>query len=136
MKHVFVTSKDCTCDGSASCMICDGGLAICKVCGGMEGSLTTDCPGEMIPMERHNEVYAGKFDYREGKGWVQEKNPTNQTWDYGEAYSRIRASKTTIGSCYGTLQRDKLCDICANRNECKADSETIKNYEARRGENV
>lgn len=84
MKHVFIEPKDCNCDkyeNGQSCMVCDGGLAICRVCGLMEGSLTTDCPGVESWSEYSERVYKGELDYREGQGWVAEKNPTNQIWE-------------------------------------------------------
>ena len=81
MQHVYYTADDISdTDSWGQSNIVDGGLGVCKVCGGMEGSLTTDCPGERIPYEKDQEVYAGKIDYREGRGWVPELNPTNQTW--------------------------------------------------------
>jgi hypothetical protein len=53
MKHDYYTSKDISPDDEwGQRNIVDGGLAICKVCGGGEGSLTTDCPGEKIPYEK------------------------------------------------------------------------------------
>jgi hypothetical protein len=55
---------------SPFCQFCDGGLFACVVCGGFEGSLPTDCPGEKMGEAREEEVYAGAIDFREGKGWV------------------------------------------------------------------
>lgn len=84
MKHVFRTPEDCNCnqlENGQSCPVCDGGIAICKVCGLMEGALTTDCPGVWSDFEYGDRVYKGEIDYREGQGWVAEKNPTNQLWD-------------------------------------------------------
>lgn len=52
------------------CMFCDGGLFACTVCGGIEGSLTTDCPGKRMTEAEQDEVYAGRKDYREGRGWI------------------------------------------------------------------
>jgi hypothetical protein len=56
------------CDG---CVLCHGGLALCDVCGGLEGSLPTDCPGERMRRVVEDDVYAGELDYRTGEGWVQ-----------------------------------------------------------------
>lgn len=83
MKHVFKAPEDCNChqyENGQSCPVCDGGLSICKVCSLFEGSLTTDCPGEYAG-DKADAIYAGNLDFREGQGWVHEKNPTNQTWD-------------------------------------------------------
>lgn len=54
------------CDG---CMFCNGGLALCTVCGGGEGSLPTDCPGEKMTDLVEASVYAGRTDYVNGE-WV------------------------------------------------------------------
>lgn len=86
MDHKYITHETCDCYKRDSeyyqpCMVCDGGLAICSVCGLMEGSITTDCPGEECWAERGDDIYTGKLDYREGEGWVNKKNPTNQIWD-------------------------------------------------------
>lgn len=44
----------------------EDGLAHCKVCGGAEGSLPTDCPGRLMTAEEQDEVYAGARDFRAG----------------------------------------------------------------------
>ena len=64
------TRKDCT-----GCHLCHGGLGICTTCGGMEGSLTTDCPGERVSYDDGERVYAGTLDYRRGEGWVETSSP-------------------------------------------------------------
>lgn len=52
-----------------SCMFCDGGLSGCEVCGGLEGSLTTSCPGVRLSYDQDQVVYRGEADYRDGD-WV------------------------------------------------------------------
>ena len=64
--HVFVKHAPGQCDYN-SCPICDGGLALCSLCGGGEGSLPTDCPGAMMTWEQSMAVYAGDLDYRAGE---------------------------------------------------------------------
>ncbi len=66
-EHVYKTPQTCNC-GHPYCAICEGGLAVCAVCGLAEGSLTSECPGEPSPV-RGNAVYAGLQDYRNGR-WV------------------------------------------------------------------
>lgn len=61
--------QNCSCERSG-CGICQGGLAVCRRCNGMEGSLPTDCPGERMDEERERRVYAGEIDYRRRRGWV------------------------------------------------------------------
>lgn len=79
MKHKYIEPEDCeSCqtpsDYPRSCNVCDGGLAICRVCGLAEGCLTTDCPGEDVYVDRHDDVYSGKIDYRNGQ-WVEACTP-------------------------------------------------------------
>jgi hypothetical protein len=50
-------------------MICDGGLALCKCCGGFEGSLATKCPGFDVGEEIGDMIYKGKVDFTE-EGWT------------------------------------------------------------------
>ena len=124
MKHEFYTDDDISdTDSWGQTNIVDGGLCVCKVCHGMEGALTTDCPGEMVAMERHDEVYAGKIDYREGMGWVPELNPTNQTW---ERAARLRAAWDNGVSCYGKYGSYEIppecCVKCASIPACKEDT--------------
>lgn len=69
--HVYETHTDCRRD---HCVICDGGLAHCTVCGGFEGSLTTDCAGRRVTGEEIRRIYdVGDLDYRDG-GWVDLPN--------------------------------------------------------------
>jgi hypothetical protein len=51
----------------------DGGLAECRVCGGAEGSLPTECPGQEMDAQQNDDVYAGRLDFIGGY-WVV-KNP-------------------------------------------------------------
>jgi len=92
-KHDFKTSEDCNCT-EAGCMICDGGLALCKVCGLLEGALTTDCPGHKVPYCMGEMIYGGLLDYREAEGgWAAAKNPTNQTWEKAHKREQLRRNQ-------------------------------------------
>jgi hypothetical protein len=74
MQHQFIEGCE---DQCGACNLCC--LSICKVCGFAEGELTTDCPGvEKISEDKRDLIYAGKLDYQDGKGWVEEPNPCNQ----------------------------------------------------------
>lgn len=66
LKHKFVEHKNCTND---YCAICEGGLALCEVCNGFEGSLTTECCGEKVPEAKLKQVYEGVLDFKNGR-WV------------------------------------------------------------------
>lgn len=58
------------CDRS-DCYPCTGGLALCVTCGGAEGSLPTDCPGERVSFDRLIAIANGRLDYRRRAGWVE-----------------------------------------------------------------
>lgn len=58
--------KECLC-GEETC---------CDVCGGFEGTLTTDCCGRPITLEEAKHIYIiGDLDFRDGK-WVCRPNLT------------------------------------------------------------
>ena len=125
MKHDFKTPEECTCNKfSTNCPICDGGLAYCKVCGGAEGSLTTDCPGERVNQELDEAVYAGSWDYREGEGWVLKPNPTNQTWERSARINKVRENAL---KCYGLRDaEDEECVChCDMAEQCKEDTREV-----------
>jgi hypothetical protein len=54
-------SKHCTCEHCT--------LDVCAVCGGGEGSLTTDCPSTRIDAVRHQELCETSLDYTNARGW-------------------------------------------------------------------
>lgn len=63
---------DVTCDCYRSgCNFCDGGLWACDVCGGLEGSMPSKCPGKQMTNEQRDAVYRGCLDYRD-TGWVED----------------------------------------------------------------
>jgi hypothetical protein len=79
MKHIFYKPEDCNCIEKIHCPICEGGLAMCKICKLAEGSLTTDCPGEIVDYETETKILRGELDYREDEGgWVNKPNPVHQ----------------------------------------------------------
>lgn len=69
MKHDLKTPKDCDCGDTGHCNICDGGLALCKVCGGAEASLPTECPGRRMTEQEELDVQTGCLNYVNGH-WV------------------------------------------------------------------
>ena len=38
----------------------------CTVCGGAEGTMTTECPGERLSREEEDMIWAGVLDFRAG----------------------------------------------------------------------
>lgn len=65
-KHVWQVCKP-ECSG---CKFCNGGLALCTVCRGAEGSLPSECPGTEMTREQEEDVYTGKLDFCNG-AWVE-----------------------------------------------------------------
>lgn len=53
-----------------ACWYCEGGLFACTACGGLEGTLTTDCPGGKQSWFTLEKVYAGELDFINGS-WVR-----------------------------------------------------------------
>lgn len=47
----------------------EDGLSHCKVCGGAEGTLPTDCPGFRLSRIEQEAIWHGTHDYRDG-AWV------------------------------------------------------------------
>ena len=66
-QHILLKHKECE---YPYCAICEGGLALCTVCGGAAGSLPTECPGMNMDEETLERVYAGEIDYIHGR-WVE-----------------------------------------------------------------
>jgi len=60
--HVYHKHDHCTNPGV--CPICDGGLAMCKVCGGLEGALLETCPGFQLSAEQHDWNYQKFLTFR------------------------------------------------------------------------
>lgn len=69
MKHSYETHTNCQ---QRACMVCDGGLAICTVCGCIEGSLATECPGYNCYATHGDRIYAGEIDFVDGE-WIDLK---------------------------------------------------------------
>jgi len=69
MKHKFEEHKAGECTREGHCVICDGGLKVCEICGCAEGSLATECPGYRCYVTHSDLIYDGKVDFINGK-WV------------------------------------------------------------------
>lgn len=52
----------------------EDGLMHCKICGGAEGSLPTNCPGKRMAGEEQNAIYDGQLDYTDEMGWVVKRD--------------------------------------------------------------
>lgn len=64
-KHVRRACRD-DCEG---CFICNGGLFQCIVCGGAEGDLSTECPGERTSLAQRDAIMSGAIDFIKGT-WI------------------------------------------------------------------
>lgn len=54
------------------CQFCEGGLYACTVCGGFEGTLTTDCCGRMLTKDEEDKIYHQQIlNFRDGQ-WREE----------------------------------------------------------------
>ena len=66
MNHTKLIHENCE---KQSCPYCDGGLFLCTICGGFEGSLTTECPGKQMTEYQEQSVCNGFVDFKNGR-WV------------------------------------------------------------------
>lgn len=66
MEHKLLKHEKCT---VWNCLICEGGLSVCVVCGGAESSLTSECCGRKLSDKEQYAVSCGD-DYKNGK-WVR-----------------------------------------------------------------
>jgi hypothetical protein len=106
--HVYVTPETCKAShDQPGCMVCDGGLGICSICGLVEGSLTTDCPGFEAYADYADYIYAGKIDFRNGQ-WVNECSP------HTPAYYR-RKEKQPMDNQNPNLNEQELWDNVETR---------------------
>lgn len=71
-KHVFLEPAECSQTHTVDkiCAICDGGLGLCKVCGGCEGSLPTECPGERMGSALQDAISGGLLDFDCGVWYI------------------------------------------------------------------
>lgn len=52
------------------CAFCQGGLALCTLCGGAEGTLTTECCGRRLTAAEEEAIHeSGTLDFKGGR-WV------------------------------------------------------------------
>lgn len=81
--HVwYVCKKDSSHNEFNTCFICDGGLALCTLCGAFEGQLLTYCPGYMLSEETLDACYKGNvIDFCRMHTWVKHGyNIRKKTW--------------------------------------------------------
>lgn len=66
-EHIYERHVNCH---TENCIICDGGLSICTVCGCIEASLPTHCPGFNCWATHGQAIYKGEIDFVNGK-WIK-----------------------------------------------------------------
>lgn len=71
-------------------LMAESGLAFCVNCKLAEGSLTTDCCGESVANDVGEEIYNGRKDFRNGMGWCNFPNPTNQSLVKQNIFKAVR----------------------------------------------
>lgn len=80
-----------------------GTRALCSVCGGYDNSLTSDCPGERISVERLQEICETPLDYTDDRGWHQRAatQPRSPRFVLPVAHSPRREGVTITGCSCG-----------------------------------
>jgi hypothetical protein len=78
------TAVECNCD-EPYCQFCQGGLFACSVCGGLEGSVPTHCPGDAMTYKQNEDVmfifdYGFEFTTTAGKALHIEIYADEQTY--------------------------------------------------------
>jgi hypothetical protein len=90
MKHTWL---ECNCN-EGHCPVCAGGLGICTVCGGAEGTLASECPGFELDEYVLDAIYKGGLDYIFGTWIVLPKNNSkNKFACMIEKYKREESNK-------------------------------------------
>jgi hypothetical protein len=64
MKHKYLKHENCK---NHYCNICDGGLALCVICGCAEAELPSECPGGKVHSDLRDMIAQGRMDYIDGK---------------------------------------------------------------------
>lgn len=90
-------------DVPGSCMFCDGGLGLCTICKGFEGTLPTQCPGVAMTEDEQELVYRHYLDFKDGQWYRKEQDP----WDTRLSLN-IRLADTALAVIrLNTARRDQ-----------------------------
>jgi len=102
-------SKHCPCEHCA--------LSVCSVCGGGEGSLTTDCPGVKIDGDRQQELCETKLDYTDDRGWHLAVMRRSPRFEAPKANADPAAICQACGArCPPNLGPTYGCQVCGNQS--------------------
>lgn len=78
------------------CQFCDGGLSACVDCGGLEGSLTTQCPGIELSADLLDHIYAQSMDFNQNRWWIS----------FDVAWAPIRGAANLLSELLPLLDTD------------------------------
>ncbi len=67
--HKFLIHENCT---KNNCLICDGGILVCIVCGGAEIELTEDCCERELTEDEKIKIAKKDIDFINGE-WVKKR---------------------------------------------------------------
>lgn len=102
-------SKSCSCEHCS--------LDVCSVCGGGEGSLTTDCPGARIGADRHQELCETRLDYTDARGWHLADPASRRSPSFQPRFATVCNECGTY--CPPDLdQTHGGCRRCGSKNVC------------------
>jgi len=59
-------------DYYGGCPFCDGGLGLCIICGGLEGSLTSECYGKQLDENILELIYKKGLDFKNDHWTIKE----------------------------------------------------------------
>jgi hypothetical protein len=118
MKHTYMDQTDCTCshDNDESCWVCrnivNGGLGVCRVCGGAEGTLTTDCCGRRITPEEEDQIYRlGTLDFVSTRWVYSYPNPLHTIWNVSKKKEKIMTPKEMYTNLIVRSKKDPSVQI-------------------------
>jgi hypothetical protein len=73
--HVFFVASDADCPPAVKDNYGDVVLAWCRVCGGAECELPSECPGVLMSQEQKDSICSGLLDFKESE-WDDIKRPS------------------------------------------------------------
>ena len=98
-KHTWY---ECKCNNHG-CQFCDGGLGLCTVCNGAEGTLTTECCGRKITEEEKEKIYTlQSLDFVDGV-WIEKPLEVRERMSESDKDKRIAELERTVTRLRWTL---------------------------------
>ena len=103
----YPLSKHCSCEHCT--------LDVCSVCGGGEGSLTTDCPNVTVDADRHQEICETRLDYTDDRGWYLAELTKHRSPRF-EVNAEPAICQDCGTRCPPDLGPTYGCQICGSKN--------------------